>query len=107
MLISSALPQQRYDSRVFSKNYLSLDQSFGCQAFALLPCHAKLRHIPLVSVALKLSVIPVDLRYACGIRGSESLLKMLAVTGRSARRRSELHSRATTEMGGRYGIPYA
>jgi hypothetical protein len=102
---SSASPREFASCDLSLENARQVDQDACCGIFP--QYQTKLLPPPLTTAALKRSSNPVDWRYACGIRGSESLLQMLAVTGRSARRRSELHSRATTAIGGRYGIPNA
>ncbi len=108
MLISSALPHQRCDSRVFSENYLSLDRSFSCQAFALLPCQAKLRRIPLVSVVSKLSRSSVDLPYFCAIRRSGALRQPPGVGSKiSAQGHRALWKRKSATFGGLRGLPRA
>lgn len=97
---SSASPSEFASCDLTLENARQVDQDAWCGIFP--QYQTKLLPLPLITAALKRSVNPVDFSYAYGIRGSE-----LAVTGRSARRHSEPHGRATRAIGGRYGIPNA
>ena len=97
---SSASPREFASCDLTLENARQVDQDAWCGIFP--QYQTKLLPLPLITTALKRSVIPVDLRYAYGICGSE-----LAVTGGSARRHSEPHNGATRAIGGRYGIPNA